>query len=212
VATYLQMRTEVLAYGFDTNQYSSRINSWLNEAQSRIARSCEIPKLWTTANISTIVGTGSYTLASNFIRMNKVFHNGATQLELMPIDVGELRAMTQGGTSTTVGIPEVYSISAEFTMTVAPVPDAVYTLTYDYYQRPTDLSADGDISTLPVDYHDLMVSYTLARCYRSEDDAQMSAFYQSEYQRDLQRLRVDLQGTTSKDGPKVIAGTWGDVY
>ena len=208
--TYLELQDETLAYGFDASAYRSRIKSWLNEAQARICRAVTMPDLLTTYDIDTARGTAAYDLPSDLIRVSKFFHKD-TLLELAPYSSGNLRPVTQGGNSTEYGTPEAYTIFTALTTQLAPIPDDVYTLTLDYYKAPPALVGDGDVSVLPADYLDLLVSYSLQRCYRSEDDIQMAQFYMGEYQRDLEKLAVDLHGQTSPDGPKVLSGTWGEA-
>lgn len=208
MATLAQLRTEVLAYGFDTTVYSSRITNWLNEAQGRVSRMVDVPALHSTGSISTVAGTAAYSLASTFLRMDRVYY---TDMEwvIYPMDPGDLRA-TQYPTNQT-GRPEQYAIVQSGTdLQFTPIPDGVYSVQYEYWRRPATLTNDSDTPEIPSDYHDILVSYALSKCYRSEDDAQMSQFYMAEFQRDVRTYGNDLRGATAVDGPKVLPGTWGD--
>lgn len=205
MSTFQELYTEVLAYGFDATAYTTRVKAWINEAQSRIARTVEVRELFTTSTVATVAGTVSYTLPADFIRINGLT-NGTYGLELRPIiDIDALLAENMGTTNS--GSPSYYSLGPSG-LYLSPCPDAVYSLTMTYYKNPVALSANGDISTLPVNYHDLMVSYALSKAYRSEDDPQQSQFYYAEYARDLAQMRADRQYEIA-DSPRVIPGTWG---
>lgn len=204
MATYLEMQNEVLAYGFDATAYRARIKSWLNEAQSRIARTLEIPELYTQSTITTIVGTTTYTKPTDLIRLKAITDPALDNLTFEP-DYDEV-LLDNSANPTNTGRPVEFSI-APTGIILSPVPDAVYSLTLTYYKRPTDLSVDSDVSTLPVDYHDVMVSYTLQRSYRSEDDAEMATFYYNEYWKDLRQLGTDRQ-TEVQTTPRQVRGSW----
>lgn len=198
------MQNEVLNHGFDPTVYRTRIKNWLNEAQGRISRILELPSLYTTTNIVTVINQDTYTLATNIVRINGVT-NATTPTELTYVeDPADINYSNQNGQN--MGNPLYYTYTGT-ALRFSPVPDAAYTLTVDYYAAATTLSADGDTSVLPADYHDIMISYALSRAYRSEDDMQMSQFFYSEFMRDLQVMGTDRQSVV-RDGPRQIPGMW----
>lgn len=205
MATFKAIQDEVLAYGFDPTAYRARVQSWINEAQSRIARSLELADLLTSSTQATANGTATYTFPTDLIRLDDIV-DAALPGQLQVQDISWVLQANAAGTIT--GRPTDYAQATSTTYTLSPVPDAVYTMTLTYYKRPTDLSADADVSILPVDYHDLMVSYALQRAYRAEDDAQMAQFYRGEFERDLRQLGTDRQYVID-DAPRQIPGTWG---
>lgn len=199
---YKALQDEVLAHGF-AESYRTRVKTWLNQSQARIARHVEIRELYATSSIATVGGTATYSLPSDFVRATGVMDvSNQIPLDYVP-DVNILRVYNAG--TANQGTPVAYSLG-ESGLLLAPVPNGVTTLTLTYYKRPTDMSADGDVSILPADYHDLMVSWTLSRAYRAEDDVQMSQFHMSEYQRDLGLLSADRQ--FEDDQPRQVEGTW----
>jgi hypothetical protein len=120
-------------------------------------------------------------------------------------DPADIAYNNQAGQS--VGEPQYYTLSSGTTLRLSPIPDAVYSLTLDYYKAPSALSTDTDVSAIPSDYHDVMISYALSRAYRSEDDMQMSQFFYAEFMRDLQMLGADRQFVV-RDGPRQVPGMW----
>lgn len=197
------MQNEVLNHGFADNVYRTRVKNWLNEAQGRISRILELPSLYATTNIVTISGTDTYTI-SNMVRINGVT-NASNPTELTYVeDPADITYYNQNGQN--LGNPQYYTFTGT-SLRFSPIPDSAYTLTVDYYGSPSTLSADSDTSSLPSDYHDVMISYALSRAYRSEDDMQMSQFFYSEFMRDLQVMGADRQSVV-RDGPRQIPGMW----
>lgn len=202
---FLELQNEVLNHGFDQTAYRTRVKNWLNEAQSRIARILELPNLYTTTNLVTIVGTDTYTMPTGVVRINGITNaNSPSELTYVE-DAADIGYYNQAGQN--MGEPQYYTLSGGTSIRLSPVPDAVYTLIIDYYQTPSALANDTDISNLPSDYHDVMISYALSRAYRSEDDMQMSQFFYSEFMRDLQQMGADRQSVV-RDGPRQVPGMW----
>lgn len=203
MATFKEMQDEVINHGFPES-YRSRIRNWLNEAQSRIANLFELPELYQTTTIQTVINQSSYSLP-NMTRLNGVT-NADSPSELSYLgDTADVTFYNQNGQN--LGEPQYYALSGS-NLLLTPIPDAVYTLTVDFYGRASTLTGDSDVSVLPSDYHDVMVSYALSRAYRSEDDPQMSQFFYSEFMRDLQLLGADRQSVV-RDGPRQVPGGWG---
>ena len=201
---FVSMQNEVLAHGFDSTVYRTRVKNWLNEAQGRIVRILELPSQYATFDITTVAGTDTYTPPTDLVRINGIT-NASSPSELSFVeDPADINYLNQAGQS--MGEPQYYTYTGSG-IRVSPVPDDVYTLTIDYYKSPTALSADSDVSTLPTDYHDVMISYALSRAYRSEDDMQMSQFFYSEFTRDLAQMGADRQSVV-RDGPRQVPGMW----
>lgn len=202
-ATFLDLQDQVLDYGFGAD-YRTRVKSWLNEAQQRIARSLELRELLTSTSISATRDTSVYSLPTDFVRIAALLHEGdGTWLEYQT-NPHHVLAINQSGDTT--GVPTGYTL-ASGGLLLTPVPDNSYTLTLAYYKRPTTLVDDTDVPLINADYYDLMVTYALSRAYRAEDDAEMSQFYMQEYQRDLAQMATDRQ-FESLDGPRQIGGMW----
>lgn len=207
--TFAELKTEVLAYGFDANAYSTRVGNWLNEAQARIARRLNLRELATTTTVTTVAGTTAYSLPGDFIRVEAVIdQTSGNSFLLDPRPAEHLRDLSFSGR------PQYYSLGAEGLL-VWPNPDAAYTLEARYFKNPPQMSADGDVPGIPGDYHDLLVSYALSRAYRSEDDAQMSTFHYNEFMRDLLQMAADRQDNEMAESNQIAGmygprGGWGD--
>lgn len=56
------------------------------------------------------------------------------------------------------GLPKYVFRTPDQEFGVWPAPDEAYTLTYEYYQLPTDLSAHDDVPSIPVSFQTLIVN------------------------------------------------------
>lgn len=202
MATFLELQDEVLNHGFNATTYRTRVKDYINICQARIARAAEIRELLTSSSTVITVSNQSFPLPSDFIRLQQLIDNPNNRILIesdKPIGFGYLPANT--------GAPSFYSLGAGGICFLDVAADTSYQLTLFYYRDPPALSADADVSILPVDFHDLMVSFALSRAYRSEDDIQMSLFFYQEYERDLAKMRADRE-YPSLDGPRQVQGTW----
>lgn len=66
----------------------------------------------------------------------------------------EYQASSYTGTSK----PYQFTIRPDGKWLLLPTPNAVYAINFEYYKTPTLLAANGDISAIPVLYHDTIVA------------------------------------------------------
>lgn len=85
------------------------------------------------------------------------------------------------------------SSATALTFGVSPVPDkGSYTVEFDYYTSPTDLSASSDTPSLPSRYHDLIIKRATYYTLLTRSDPQLAQVYLQEYSYGLQRMRTDM--------------------
>ena len=201
-AAFKDLQDEVLAHGFDAAVYRTRVKNYLNEAQARVARRVQIRQLEQTDFLTTTPATQTVGIPTGIIRLRSVEDTSINQnLALVQItDIDQA--------STSSGRPASYAISGA-TLLLYPTPDAAYTLQIRYWRGSTVMVDDTDVTDLPSDYGNLLISYALYRCYRSEDDVQMAQFYFTEWNRDLGQLVNDLQFPDVE--PRRIPDPWHDA-
>lgn len=196
-----QIRTEVLNTGFDQSVFGARINQYVNDGQNRIARYVE----WFGAEgvylIPIVAGTSSYAWPSDLARVRNVF-NTATNNELQ---YAGLRDIDRSVTST--GEPGFFAVDGP-NLHLYPTPDSsTYSLELRYWKLPPALVNDTDVPALPPDYHYVLISYALWKCYEREDDPQMAQYHEGEFKKLLAELKTDLTFPTS-DEPVQVRGMW----
>lgn len=78
--------------------------------------------------------------------------------------------------------PRNFTIRPDGLMELWPVPQAEYTITFDYLREPQILAEDEDVPILPLRYHDVIVYRALLK-YAGFDEAQ------AQYQRAMPEFR-----------------------
>lgn len=206
----LAMRTEVLGNSqFDPIAYSSRIDAYINEAQRRIARELDVFELRNTVDLVTVSGTNLADLPADFLRIVSVVN--ITDLT-NPLRLYVVRESLFDETPSGTGAPRYYYVGGRSPrgLRLYPTPDGAYTLRARYQSSPDTLTLDADIPEIPSDYHDLLITYALMRCYRAENDYEAAAILSQNWQADFAKLGTAIASEV-EDGPKQVPGTWGST-
>lgn len=205
MATLSALQTEILAYGFDSTAYTSRITTWLNEAQRQIARILDIPLLEQDQTLTLVAGTNGYAVAATFQRLEYVANDTDDNM-LQRISEVEYEELDH----TERGTPMYYFLKAGTTVTLYPAPDAgavTKTIRVHYIGLPTAMAAAGDTTGFSADYDLVLKAYALAEAYAAEDDAAMSNFWSGKFRERLLTMGEDL-GHPDNSGPNQIPGAW----
>ena len=88
-----------------------------------------------------------------------IIDTGATDKN--PIAAVEYDKIKRDILDTTEGIPWRIIVMPDNSLQFEPVPDAIYTIGADYYDKPTLLAANGDISLIPAEYHQIIIGRAL---------------------------------------------------
>jgi|TARA_Y100000310_G_scaffold151285_1_gene150852 hypothetical protein len=112
-------------------------------------------------------------------------------------DEGELANITwatwrerYGRGTQTEDRPVEYAISPDGQFCLGPIPDAVYTISGEYYEGRQTLAADGDIPNMPERFHDAIVWKALMKLARRDENAEGKVDFEAEYtsiKEDLER-------------------------
>ena len=137
----------------------------INDACASVAARTEC--LLTFWDYETVAGTQNYSLKPDYLKMKalQLFVAADNKYTLKHLSFDEF-SQYEGGNPTTQGVPRVYKIEIGATDTstnlpgdfwVYPVPDtnggSQYIIRAYYFQIPTDLVADADITELPIIAH-----------------------------------------------------------
>lgn len=176
---------------------NSLVGYHINERQKRVCRSFNFSFLQKTfPTISTVDGTGSYSLPTGFKDDLHVYYvdSDGQKYELDQIDL--VTAWEKyGTTSTDKGEPEAWSLEAT-TFSIWPIPDAVYTIGIEGFGYLADLSLDADHNELTDNWPELLISGAVADCYLDVGMLEESSFWEGKFQtllRDLRSVDVERQ-------------------
>jgi hypothetical protein len=138
IATYSDLQTSV-ANWLKRSDLTSIIPDFITLAEARIARDLRLRRQVTNTALSTVAGTHTVTLPSDFLEMENITLTNTTPPAALSVVTPEImdRKFPNGYVT---GQPVVYTIVGD-QVQFGPTPDAVYTVSLDYYQRFAALSA-----------------------------------------------------------------------
>lgn len=160
MATLVQIRTRVREWlDIDSNRASdNKVTELVNQAIREIASSYDFLSGETSDTFVTVAGTQAYTLPSTFSRPLNFYYtnslgNVVTLNQMLNID--EFRQKHPSTNSTAAptdyiiyGVVDSTTDGAQ--LRLGPIPDAVYTITREYYATLAALSGDSDTNVFTV--------------------------------------------------------------
>lgn len=134
----------------DTSISNARINSWINLAQDDVESKVLKRYLRTKSNIATEVDISEYTIIESNFRSFIQFWQTDTPSKLSRYDYEDFVLEEPDPTST--GKPLIWiflGFTSGFpTVMFFPIPDAAYSINYEFYANLSDLSSDSDVSLI----------------------------------------------------------------
>lgn len=191
------IREKVRSRVRDSSYSSSEINNYLNDTQNDVFNEYRLPFMEATqtytltANVADITnGSG---LPANFVVPIDLLLTSAGREKQIPFqDVRQMDFLHPDYEDSSVypaGEPqEAYKYAQ--TIKVFPEPDAAYTLTLRYYKRPTLLSSDADVPSLPSEFEELLVVGAAYRVLQVKDNYDQAGILENKYKELLDKLVV----------------------
>lgn len=141
---------------------AARLANWIKRADNLIQCKWDNWKFlrneFSSSNTTTAgIATLSAPTAINFWDEKTFMVSYPGETTKYPIEVVEYDAIKSQVLDTTQGVIDCVIIMPDNSLKFKPVPNGVYTIYADYYVRPTLLAASGDISAIPVKYHDVIL-------------------------------------------------------
>lgn len=191
IVTKVQLRIR------DTGYSTTEIKNYLNDCQNDVFNEYRLPFMQTTQtytlsqNVSDITnGSG---LPTNFVQAVDLILTTNGQERVIPYrNVASLDEIYPDEDDTSVnaaGVPLYWYFYAE-TIKVFPAPAAAYTVTLRYYKKPTLLSADADVPTIPSQFEELLVVGAAYRVMQVKDNYDTAGVFQNKYDELLQKLVI----------------------
>lgn len=75
---------------------------------------------------------------------------------------------------------------------VVPMPNAAYTIEYEYYSTPVDLSLYDDVPTIPEQFRHVIVDGAMYYAYMFRDNIEMGNLSQSKFENGIKQMRSIL--------------------
>lgn len=87
------------------------------------------------------------------------------------------------------GLPDFVVRKQDNNFIISPVPDRVYTISYEGYSLPSYLSAYTDTSSIPTAFDQVIVDKALHYAYMFRDNIEQAALAQSRYEENVRKMR-----------------------
>ena len=147
---------------------------WINRAWTEIQNLNDWSFLWQTESFSTVDGQQNYDPVSN-LALSPTLNKWVTS-SVRITDNGQTGYLTYVPWSTwsrttfSSGKPTSFTVRPDNKMSFNTLPDAVYTIDFDYYRTPQQLTANTDELLLAEQYHDAVL-YKAILFVAAEQDA-----------------------------------------
>lgn len=156
----------------------TELRRWINDGARDVARKTET--LLTTQTIDGVVGTASYTMPTDIIRVHRVEWITEAGDQIYPLeyrDYNSADSVWWTQQNQTEGIPVIFTMwgfPPTLQLILYPVPVDVGTIKIYYYRLPTELTLDGSESDqsveIPEGWHDVIADYVEYRALRKDRD------------------------------------------
>lgn len=179
------------------SSYDTALKLWLNDGQRDILNRYLWDFTRTYEDISTVASTVTYTLTNP-----GVIYDVRNTTSLIPLSyLGDLDFDRLFPNQSATGTPRYFRSSGQTqtssstqslpTISLYPIPDAVYTIRVRFNQRFSDLSDSADISAIPATYHELLVNYACNVFFSSQGDNRAIEYY-TKYENGLAAMAEQL--------------------
>ena len=185
-----------------TRGIQSAVKDFINKAQKDIINSeVEWPFTYSTGTITTVAGTGEYSLESDLKTVNEdsVVLNPGTDKSLKLLEFVSYDEYNKSYLSSNsdpndghLGEPDKFYITPDYKIGLYKEPDKAYNITYEYYATHTDLSSNTDTPTITERFHDVIVNRAKYYAYMLRSDLQSAQLAERDYKEGLTRMRVEL--------------------
>ena len=140
--------------------------------------------LWKQASLSTTASTATLAKPAD---MN--FWDFETfRIDGDPLDVVEYHEVRSETPDTTEDKPSRVIVMPDNSLKLEPVPDDTYSITADYWKKPTVMAANADISDIPSDYHEVILGRAMILYANYENAPEIKAQGEEIYIEQLARL------------------------
>lgn len=195
--TFRNLQDRVLdVLGKSDNTTRNRVINWINLGQNDFVTRELWPFREYTYSLSTVAGTQEYSLTSNFTTLDSqnlvsVALQGTVAKKLPFIPFTRLRVSQPDFDLNATDVPQKYYLRSG-NLGFWPSPAGVYTCLVDGYLLPTEMSADADVTIIPLSYREALVHYALSLEYDYNGDPDLAVKASNRYEEIVTLARNNL--------------------
>lgn len=171
-----------------------KLVSWVAQADSYIqALHFDWDFLWKQFAVSTQIGISAYSRPSDLGLWDResfwLDYSLATSTKLRVFEYRKYRDQIRPGVKTNAR-PTVVTIKPDKNLVLDPPPDAVYSMTADYWQKPVVMADSTDTSLIPEQYHRVIIARAKLFYAEEEEVATLRQDALAEYLEQLDKLEA----------------------
>lgn len=189
IVTKVQLRVR------DTGYSTAEIINYINDTQNDVFNEYRLPFMETSQNYTLTPNVSDITngagLPANYTQAIDLIYTGAggehlivykdiREVDRLDSDPDDLTAHPAGG-------PLYWYFYAQ-TIRVFPAPSSAYTVSLRYYKKPTLLTADADIPSIPSQFEELLVTGAAYRVLQVKDNYDQAGILENKYSELLAKL------------------------
>ena len=200
--TYATLKTAIGDYlESSETTFTNNLPTFIQEAEDRILKFVELPEQRKNVQGQTTADTRFLACPSDFLApmsLAIVSSNTYTYLDLKHASF----LKEYSPTTTVTGQPKYYSIFSQDSFSLAPVPDAIYTVELHYLYKPASLTSGSDSGTtvLSTDYPDALLYGSLVEgAIFLKETPDVIAQFEARFKEAIMRMKNLSEGRDTRD-------------
>jgi|TARA_R100000742_G_C4269464_1_gene87956 hypothetical protein len=200
--TYATLKTAIGDYlESSETTFTNNLPTFIKEAEDRILKFVELPEQRKNVQGQTTADTRFLACPSDFLApmsLAIVSSNTYTYLDLKHASF----LKEYSPTTTVTGQPKYYSIFSQESFSLAPVPDAIYTVELHYLYKPSSLTSGSDSGTtvLSTDYPDALLYGSLVEgAIFLKETPDVIAQFEARFKEAIMRMKNLSEGRDTRD-------------
>lgn len=200
--TYATLKTAIGDYlESSETTFTNNLPTFIQEAEDRILKFVELPEQRKNVQGQTTADTRFLACPTDFLApmsLAVVSSNTYTYLDLKHASF----LKEYSPTTTVTGQPKYYSIFSQDSFSLAPVPDAIYTVELHYLYKPASLTSGSDSGTtvLSTDYPDALLYGSLVEgAIFLKETPDVIAQFEARFKEAIMRMKNLSEGRDTRD-------------
>ena len=200
--TYATLKTAIGDYlESSETTFTNNLPTFIQEAEDRILKFVQLPEQRRNVQGQTSANTRFLACPTDFLApMSLAIVSSNTYTFL---DLKHASFLKQYSPTTTVtGQPKYYSIFSQDSFSLAPVPDAIYTVELHYLYKPSSLTSGSDSGTtvLSTDYPDALLYGSLVEgAIFLKETPDVIAQFEARFKEAIMRMKNLSEGRDTRD-------------
>ena len=200
--TYATLKTAIGDYleSAETT-FTNNLPTFIQEAEDRILKFVELPEQRKNVQGQTTANTRFLACPTDFLApmsLAIISSNTYTYLDLKHASF----LKEYSPTTTVTGQPKYYSIFSQDSFSLAPVPDAIYTVELHYLYKPASLTSGSDSGTtvLSTEYPDALLYGSLVEgAIFLKETPDVIAQFEARFKEAIMRMKNLSEGRDTRD-------------